>query len=104
MNRGDVWWADLALPMGRRPVVILTRDRAVAVRDLLVVAQVTRTIHRVPSEVSLDRADGMPQTCVINCDVLLTVPKSRLLSRIVQLSPARMLEVENALKFALDLT
>jgi len=89
--------------MGRRPVVILTRSAAVANRNQVVVAQITSTIHRLPCEVALTRADGMPRDCVINCDVPLTVPKARLTSRVAMLSPAKMNEVHQALKFAMEI-
>jgi mRNA interferase MazF len=67
------------------------------------VAQVTRTIHNVPSEVRLTRRHGMPKDCVVNCDVLLTVPKARLITRIRKLSNAKMQQVNQALKFALEI-
>jgi mRNA interferase MazF len=103
MNRGEVWWVDLPPPVGRRPVLILTRAAAVAVRNQVVVAQVTTTRHGLACEVELTRADGMPQDCVINCDVLLTVEKRRFLGRITALSSNRMAEVHAALQFALEL-
>lgn len=103
MDRSEVWWADLPAPAGRRPVLILTRSAAVAVRNQVVVAQVTTTIHSLPSEVRLSRADGMARDCVVNCDVLLTVPKDRLTGRITRLSPQRMNEVHQALKFAMQI-
>ena len=103
MDRAEVWWADLPLPVGRRPVLILTRSAGVAVRNQVVVAQITRTVHGIASEVSLTRADGMPHGCVVNCDVLLTVPKSRLVNRITKLSATKMNEVAQAIRFALDL-
>jgi len=53
MDRGEVWWADLPLPVGRRPVLIVTRSAAVGVRNQVVVAQVTRTAHGLPCEVAL---------------------------------------------------
>ena len=84
MNRGEVWWVDLPAPVGRRPVLILTRSSAVAARNQVVVAQITKTIHRIQSEVHLTRADAMPRECVVNCDVLLTVPKSRFVRKISQ--------------------
>jgi mRNA interferase MazF len=87
MDRGEVWWADLPLPIGRRPVLILTRS----------------SVHNLPSEVALARSDGMPQQCVVNCDVLITVPKPRLLRRITGLSIAKMADVNQAVRFALDL-
>src|SRR5438874_12194264 len=103
MNRSEIWWADLPAPVGRRPVLILTRSAAVAARNQVVVAQITTTAHHLPSEVQLKRADGMPRDCVVNCDVLLTVPKARLTSRILRLPPQRMNEVHQALKFALEI-
>jgi mRNA interferase MazF len=103
MDRGEVWWADLPQPVGRRPVLIVTRSAAVTVRNQVVVAQVTRTAHGLPCEVELTQADGMPLDSFANCDVLLTVPKSRLIRPITVLNQAKMKEVNNALKFALEI-
>ena len=103
MDRGEVWWADLPPPVGRRPVLIVTRSEAVAARNQVVVAQVTRTAHGLPCEVAIAQADGMPEASFANCDVLLTVPKSRLTRRITQLGAAKMREVNNALKFAMEI-
>jgi len=41
MRRGDVWWAELPAPSGRRPVVLLTRNEAYAFRELVTVAPLT---------------------------------------------------------------
>lgn len=103
MQRGEVWWADLPLPVGRRPVLIVTRASAVTARNQVVVAQITRTRHGIASEVELTRNDGMPSDSVINCDVLLTVPKDRLLRPITVLTPAKLTAVGSALRFALDI-
>jgi mRNA interferase MazF len=48
-------------------------------------------------------ADGMPRDCVVNCDILLTVPKARLTRRITRLSSGKMSEVPAAIRFALEL-
>jgi mRNA interferase MazF len=103
MDRSEVWWADLPPPMGRRPVLILTRSAAVRVRNQVVVAQITSAVHRLPCEVALTASDGMPKPCVVNCDVLMTVSKSRFLTRIAKLSPTKMAEVVQALKFAMEI-
>src|SRR5438132_5124116 len=100
MDRSEVWWADLPPPVGRRPVLILTRSAA---GNQVLVAQITTTAHHLPCEVELKRADGMPRDCVVNCDVLLTVPKARLTSRILRLPPQRMNQVHQALNFALEI-
>ncbi|MCI0358243.1 MAG: type II toxin-antitoxin system PemK/MazF family toxin [Planctomycetaceae bacterium] len=90
--------------MGRRPVLILTRSAAVGVRNQVVVAQITTTVHRLPCEVQLTPDDGVPKACVVNCDVLLTIHKARFINRITKLSKAKMDEVERALKFALEIS
>ncbi len=103
MTRGEVWWADLEQPIGIRPVLIITRSSAVPARSQLVVAQITRTARGIASEVPLTPADGMPKNCVINCDVLITVPKSLFRNRITMLSSRKLVDIEQALKFALEL-
>ncbi|MEX2172814.1 MAG: type II toxin-antitoxin system PemK/MazF family toxin [Pirellulaceae bacterium] len=103
MDHSEVWWADLPPPMGRRPVLILTRSAAVGVRNQVVVAQITTTVHQLPCEVALTPADGVPRACVVNCDVLMTVPKNRLISRIAKLTRTKMSEVHAAIKFAMEI-
>jgi mRNA interferase MazF len=38
MRRGEVWWAELPALAGKRPVVLLSRNEAYAVRELVTVA------------------------------------------------------------------
>ena len=104
MRRGEVWWADLPPPAGRRPVLSITRNSAITVRDALTVAPITRTLWHIPVEVTLDDRDGMPTACVVNCDNLLTIPKSLFQSHICTLTTGKMQTVEQAIKFALALT
>jgi len=103
MKRGEVWWADLPAPIGRRPVLLLSRDRAYAVRTAITVAFITTTIRNIPVEVKLTMADGMPRDCVVNLDVVNTVPKASLSGRICALSGVKLAEVSKAIHFALDL-
>ena len=74
MERGEVWWANLPAPAGRRPVVLLSCNVAYAVRTSVTVAPVTQTIRGISSEVPLGRSDGMPRRCVVNLDDVLTIP------------------------------
>ena len=46
MKRGEVWWANLPQPLGRRPVVLLSRDEAYSIRNAVTVAEVTRRIRK----------------------------------------------------------
>ncbi|MEW6033745.1 MAG: type II toxin-antitoxin system PemK/MazF family toxin [Chloroflexota bacterium] len=103
MRRSEVWWAELPEPIGRRPVLLLSRDAAYGVRTSVTVGMVTRTIRKIPTEVLLEQEDGMPAKCVVNLDDILTIPKSRLTERITTLSPEKMLAVAKAIVFALDL-
>ena len=103
MRRGDVWWAELPPPVGRRPVVLLSRDVAYKVRTSITVGIVTSVARNIPVEVPLGPEDGMPQQCVINLDCIITIPKARLAERITTLSPQKMTAVAGAIIFALDL-
>ncbi len=103
MTRGDVWWADLPAPVGTRPVLILTREVACPVRTALTVAFLTTTVRNIPVEVKLLPADGVPKECVVNLDVINTIPKTALKRHICSLSPAKMLQVRKSGKFALGL-
>ena len=103
MRRGEVWWAELPPPTGRRPVLLLSRDAAYSVRTSVTVAIITRTIRNIPVEVLLEPEDEMPAQCVVNLDDILTIPKSRLTERITTLSSEKMIAVRQAIVFALDL-
>ena len=103
MRRGEVWWAELASPVGKRPVLLLSRDSAYSVRTSVTVAIVTRTVRNIPVEVLLGQEDGMPAKCVVNLDDILTIPMSKLTDRITTLPMEKMNEVVKAISFALDL-
>lgn len=103
MRRGEVWWVELAPPVGSRPVVILTRDEIVNSIGAVVVALVTRTQRGLLSEVPVGRVEGLPRPSVINLDNILTVSKHRLLHLMGSLNKERMVELDRALQFALGL-
>ena len=103
MRRGEIWWAELALPAGRRPVLLLSRDEAYAVRELVTVAPVTTRMRHIASEVPLGPENGLPKLCVANLDTITTIAKTSLQERLVTLSPEKLKAVEVALHFALGL-
>jgi len=103
MRRGEVWWANVPPPIGRRPVVLLTRDVAYAVRASVTVAPITRTVRDLPVEVRLGPPDGLPTACVVNLDDIFTVSKRRLERNLTTLSQEKMKLVAQAIRFALDL-
>ncbi len=104
MKRGEIWWAELPTPASRRPVLLLSRNEAYAVRGLVTIAPVTRRIRNISSEVSLGPDDGLPERCVVNLDTITTISKRRLHERLTTLSSDKLKEVESALHFALTLS
>jgi mRNA interferase MazF len=104
MQRGEVWWSDQPQPVGRRPVVLISRDRALQVRTNVTVVQITTTIRHIASEVPLGSADGLPRDCVANCDVIQTIPKHTLKEKVSLLSEKKRFALDAALRFSLDLT
>ena len=103
MKRGELWWARLALPAGRTPVVLVSREAAYAVRLSVTVAEVSTVVRAIPSEVALGKRDGMPRPCVINTDNLVTIPRTLLESKIASLSAVKLEQLDLALRFSLGL-
>ncbi len=103
MKRGEVWWAELPPPVGRRPVVLVSRDEAYGVRELVTVVPVTTRIRDIPVEVRLGRAEGLRRRCVANADTVTTIPKDTLVEYAGTLSAAKEEDLDAALRFALAL-
>src|SRR5215813_1894621 len=101
MRRGDVRWYRFVQPDKRRPVVVLTRDSIIAYLGEVTVAPVTSTIRDIPSEVLLSPLDGMSGDCAINLDHVQTVSKGRVWALITTLSDDKMVQIRQALLFAL---
>jgi mRNA interferase MazF len=99
-KRGQVWWARADK---RRPILLLSRPEAYAIRRRVIAAEVTTTIRRNPATVQLSRRDGLPESCIANCDNLVTANQDDLIEYITTLSRERMAEVDRALRFALAL-
>ena len=91
----------IAPPGNRRPVVVLTRDSAIAHLATVTVAPITSTIRGVPSEVLLNEEDGMTAACAVNLHNSYTIAQDRLGTRVARLSPRRIDEISAALRFAL---
>ena len=103
MKRGEVRWYKFKHPDKKRPVVILTRNSILEYLGEVTIAPVTSTIRDIPSEVLLSRLDGMHNDCAINCDHIQTVSKSNVGSMITSLSKEKLIEVRDAINFALNL-
>ena len=102
MKRGEIWWAELPPPVGSRPVLILTRDAVLSSIGSIVVTLVTRSVRGLPTEVVLGRRQGLPVRCVASLDNILTVPSNRLKRLMGACDSAKIEELNQAIKVALD--
>ena len=101
MRQFEIWWADLSSPVGRRPVLLLTRTPALRYLSKCIVAEVTATVRGIPQEVSLGRDEGLARPCVANLDNVHVVRIDALGTRAGILAPSRHVEVKHALGYAL---
>jgi mRNA interferase MazF len=101
-TRGDIWWCELP-DIGRRPVVVLSRDAAIPRLRRVLVAPCTTTIRALPSEVLLEPdRDPIPQHSAVNLDSVESVSVAVLVDRLGRLSDERMRQVCAALEVAVD--
>lgn len=101
-RRGELWWCEPP-EIGRRPVVVLSRDAAIPRLRRVLVAPCTTTIRGLPSEVVLEPGDDpVPRTTAVNLDSVESVSVGLLVERLGRLSDARMRDVGAALAVATD--
>lgn len=104
MKRGDIRWYIFQPPDKRRPVLILTRNSAIAFLTNVTVAPITTNLRNIPTEVLLTpEDDGVLTECAVNLDNLQTVRQDHMGALITTLSASRMREMERALCFALGI-
>lgn len=97
-----MWWSELP-EIGRRPVVVLSRDAAIPRLRRSLVAPCTTTIRGLPSEVVLEPdADPIERRCAVNLDSVESISVGTLVERIGTLSGDRMRELCTALAIAVD--
>jgi mRNA interferase MazF len=98
--RGEVWWCELA-EIGRRPVVVLSRDAAIPRLRRTLIGPCTTTIRGIASEVLLEPGkDPVPLTSVVNLDSVESVSLATLVERLGRLSDERMRQICEALEIA----
>lgn len=100
--RGEVWWCELP-EIGRRPVVVLSRDAAIPRLRRALIAPCTTTIRALPSEVVLEPEDDpVPRRSAVNLDSVESVSLAVLVERLGRLADRRMREICAALAVAVD--
>ena len=98
--RGEMWWCELSA-VGRRPVVVLSRDVAIPRLRRTMVAPCTTTIRGLNSEVILEPSDDpVPKRSAVNLDSVESVSVGVLTERLGRLADTRMTEICAALEVA----
>ena len=100
--RGELWWCEPP-EIGRRPVVVLSRDAAIPRLRRAVIAPCTTTIRGLASEVILEPDDDpVRRRTAVNLDSIESVSVGVLTDRIGRLRDSRMTEICAALAVAVD--
>jgi len=101
-RRGEVWWCEPP-EVGRRPVVVLSRDAAIPRLRRALVAPCTTTIRGLASEVVLEPGDDpIGRRSAVNLDSIESVSIAVLIERIGNLGSSRMAQICGALQVATD--
>ena len=108
-RRGDIIWLDFGTPRGsepsgRRPALIVQNNVGNLYSPNIIVAAITRSVGEYPVNVLVESAEsGLPERSTVDCSLILTVHKERVLSRIGPLTDDAMARVDTALKTSLAL-
>ena len=102
MRQYEIRWANLPEPIGRRPVLLLTRTPAYEYLAKVIVAEITTTVRGIPQEVPLGRREGLGRPSVANLDNLHVIPTARVGELLGILVTTRYTEVKRAVGYALD--
>jgi mRNA interferase MazF len=98
--RGEVWWCELP-DVGRRPIVVLSRDAAIPRLRRALIGPCTTTIRGIPTEVRLEPSeDPVPRISVVNLDSVESISIGTLVERIGRLSDERLRQICEALEIA----
>lgn len=90
-------------PSGRRPVVLVSRNLAYAVRTKVTVIEVTTRVRGLQTEIPLGAREGLDRACCANADNIVTVDKGWLEERIGVLGLEKSKRLDRALSLALGL-
>lgn len=89
--------------IGRRPVVVLSRDAVIPRHRRALVAPCTTTIRGLASEIVLEPGDDpIPLRSAVNLDSIESVSIAILVQRVGRLAEHRMREICGALAVAVD--
>ena len=102
MKQFDIMWASLPDPIGRRPVLLLTRTPGYAYLNKILIAEITSTVRNIPQEITVGKHEGLSRVSVVNLDNIHVIPKNSLGSHLGSVASKRHREIKRALGYALD--
>ncbi len=102
MRQYEIRWANLPEPIGRRPVLLLTRTPAYEYLAKVVIAEITTTVRGIPQEVPLGRRERLGRPSVANLDNIHVIPIDRIGELVGALVTTRHTEVKRAAGYAFD--
>jgi mRNA interferase MazF len=100
VNRGEIWLYTFSSPDKRRPVLILSRQRAIDLLRTVLVAPITSVSRGAPSEVEIGIAEGLKHDSVVNLDHIQVVDQKKLHHFVGTVEPGKMGSVCRALQIA----
>jgi mRNA interferase MazF len=100
VNRGETWLYDFRSPDKRRPVLVLSQQKALTLLHTALVAPITSAIHGAPSEVRVGTDESLKHESVINLDHVQTVDQKKLTHFVGALGPGKLTAVCRALIIA----
>lgn len=100
VSRGEIWLYTFATPDKRRPVLVLSRQKAIGLLRTVLVAPITSAAHGAPSEVQVGIEEGLKHDSVVNLDQVQTVDQTRLHHFVGTVGSEKMTEVCRALQIA----
>jgi mRNA interferase MazF len=112
IQRGEIWWADLAEPTGsepgfRRPILVIQSDGFNRSRiDTVIIVVITSNLRlaEAPGNVLLPhKLTGLTKDSVANVSQVLTVDKGFLTEKVGSLPSFLFREVENGLRLVMGL-
>jgi mRNA interferase MazF len=83
-------------------VLVITRSDAVPALTWIVVAPVTRTVRRIPTEVALDARHGLSNDCAASFDNVQPIRRSFLTERVGDLGVEGRAHICSALRALAD--
>jgi mRNA-degrading endonuclease toxin of MazEF toxin-antitoxin module len=101
LSRGQIWLLERSAPDHRRPVLVVSDDRLLALLHTATVVAITSTLRGAPTEVELGVDEGLKHTSCANAVNVFTVSKADLRTFVGTVPPDKLERVCRALGLAL---